>query len=194
MFGRAMKGRIPVIVAARRREGATVPLCGRAEVRRDQRCGAGPAQGLAGTVVKFCGDLGDPLGGVDREVGALPALLLRDLSPQLRNGEWVFVTAARPPDGVAPLASFTEAEGLSLVVRRGQADAAGLPYNVVTAGTTLTVHNAVDAVGLTAVVAGQLAGAGISCNIIAARHHDHLLVPHARAQEALDLLQQLSEP
>ncbi len=41
------------------------------------------------------------------------ALLLRDLSPQLRDGEWVFVTAARPPDGVEPLASFAEDEGLS---------------------------------------------------------------------------------
>ncbi len=53
------------------------------------------------------------------------ALLLRDLRPQQRDCEWVFVTAARPPDGVQPLASFAEDEGLSLVVRREQADAAG---------------------------------------------------------------------
>jgi transcriptional regulator len=39
-------------------------------------------------------------------------------------------------------------------------------------------------------VAGQLAGAEISCKVIAARHHDHLLVPYDRAQQALDLLQQ----
>ncbi len=122
------------------------------------------------------------------------ALLLRDLSPQLRDGEWVFVTAARPPDGVEPLASFAEDEGLSLVMRREQADTAGLPYDVVVAWIALTVHSALDAVGLTAAVAGQLAGAGISCNVIAARHHDHLLVPHARAQDALDLLQQLGTP
>jgi len=54
------------------------------------------------------------------------------------------------------------------------------------------VHSALDAVGLTAAVAGQLAAAGISCNVIAARYHDHLLVPHVRAHEALGLLQQLS--
>ena len=132
--------------------------------------------------------------------GGLPAperdltLLLRGLRPQLRDGEWVFVTAARPPDGVAPLASFAEDEGLSLVVRREQADAAGLAYDVVVAWIALTVHSALDAVGLTAAVAGKLADAGISCNAIAARHHDHLLVPHDRAHEALDLLQQLSQP
>jgi len=83
---------------------------------------------------------------------------------------------------------------LSLVMRREQADTAGLPYDVVVAWIALTVHSALDAVGLTAAVAGQLAGAGISCNVIAARHHDHLLVPHARAQDALDLLQQLGTP
>jgi hypothetical protein len=119
------------------------------------------------------------------------ALLLRDLRPQLREGEWVFVTAARPPDGAAPLACFAEDEGLSVVVRREQADAAGLPYDLVAAWITLNVHSALEAVGLTAVVARQLAAAGISCNVIAARHHDHLLVPRERAQQALELLQQL---
>lgn len=122
------------------------------------------------------------------------ALLLRDLRPQLRDGEWVFVTAQWPPDGVEPLASFAEDEGLSLVVRRQEADAAGLPYDFVAAWITLTVRSALDAVGLTAAAAGQLAAAGISCNVITARHHDHLLLPHSRAQQALDLLQQLSSP
>ncbi len=122
------------------------------------------------------------------------APLLRGLRPQLRDGEWVFVTAQRPPDGVVPLASFAEDEGLSLVVPRQEADAAGLPYDFVAAWITLTVRSALDAVGLTAAVAGQLAAAGISCNVIAARHHDHLFVPHSRAHQAFDLLQQLSSP
>lgn len=90
------------------------------------------------------------------------ALLLRGLRPRLRDGEWVFVTAGRPPDGMKPLAFFTEDEGLSLVVRREQADAAGLPYDLVLAWIALTVHSALDTVGFTAAVAGQLAAAGIS--------------------------------
>ncbi len=119
------------------------------------------------------------------------ALLLRGLRPRLQDGEWVFVTAARAPEGVAPLASFAEEEGLSLVVRREQADAADLPYDLIAGWITLTVQSALDAVGLTAAVAGQLATAGISCNVIAARHHDHLLVPHERASDALELLGRL---
>ena len=124
----------------------------------------------------------------ERDLG----LLLRGLRPQLQGGEWVFVTARRPPPGVEPLASFVEAEGLSLVVRREEADAAGLPYDLVTAWITLTVHSALDAVGLTAAVARQLAEAGISCNVVAAHRHDHLFVPRSRAQQALVLLDQLS--
>jgi hypothetical protein len=119
-------------------------------------------------------------------------VLLRGLRPRLQDGEWVFVAAPRPPEGVTPLASFLEDEGLSLVVRREQADAAGLPYTFVAAWISLTVHSALDAVGLTAAVAGQLAEAGISCNVVAARRHDHLFVPHGRARQALVLLEQLS--
>ena len=104
----------------------------------------------------------------------------------------MFVTAARVPAGVEPLASFVEDEGLSLLVRRQRADAAGLAYDFVAAWISLSVFSALDAVGLTAAVAGRLAQAGISCNVIAARSHDHLLVPHDRAQEALEVLRQLN--
>ena len=40
------------------------------------------------------------------------AVLLRGLRPQLQEGAWVFVTAPRPLEGVQPLASFAEDEGL----------------------------------------------------------------------------------
>jgi hypothetical protein len=49
---------------------------------------------------------------------------------------------------------FVEDEGLSLLVRREQVDVAGLPYEFVAAWITLTVCSALDAVGLTAEVAG----------------------------------------
>lgn len=103
----------------------------------------------------------------------------------------MFVSAAGPPEGAEPLASFREDEGPSWVVPRQQADAAGLEYDFVAAWITLTVDSALDAVGLTATVARRLAETGISCNMIAARRHDHLFVPHDRAGEALDLLHRL---
>jgi len=43
-------------------------------------------------------------------------------------------------------------------------------------------------VGLTAAVSGRLAANGISANMIAAYHHDHVFVPKDKAQLALQLL------
>jgi hypothetical protein len=50
------------------------------------------------------------------------------------------------------------------------------------------VHSALDAAGLTAAVSTALADAGLSCNVIAGHHHDHLLVPAGRAQEVITVL------
>ncbi len=47
---------------------------------------------------------------------------------------------------------------------------------------------ALSAVGLTAVFAGALAAAGISANVVAGFHHDHVFVPLALADEALGVL------
>ena len=121
------------------------------------------------------------------------AALLAGMRPELRDGAFVFVSVDAVPGGVAPLASFVEDEGLSLVLRREQADGAGLGYDLVCAWIVLRVHSALDAVGLTAAVAHALTAVGMPCNVIAARHHDHLPVPHDRAQEALAVLQRLSE-
>jgi uncharacterized protein len=56
---------------------------------------------------------------------------------------------------------------------------------------TLNVYSALDGVGLTAAVAGALAAEGIACNMIAACHHDHVLVPadSGRAMAVLLALQ-----
>jgi hypothetical protein len=56
------------------------------------------------------------------------------------------------------------------------------------------VHSSLEAVGLTAAVAAVLAAAGISANLVAAFHHDHVFVPADRAGEALDRLRRLSSP
>ncbi len=58
---------------------------------------------------------------------------------------------------------------------------------------TLSVHSSLEAVGLTAAVAAVLTEAGISANVVAAFHHDHVFVPAERAQDALSALQGLSE-
>lgn len=58
---------------------------------------------------------------------------------------------------------------------------------------TLRVHSSLQAVGLMAAVAQALADAGISVNPVAGFHHDHLFVPWARRDEALQILEALSD-
>ena len=110
--------------------------------------------------------------------------LLSHMDPELRPGEFVFVVS----DAEDAEATVVEPEGRSAVLRRERADELGLGYDFVAAWITLRVHSALDAVGLTAAVSSALAGAGISCNVIAGVHHDHLLVPGERAGEALAVL------
>lgn len=120
--------------------------------------------------------------------------LLREMRPELHSGRYVFTTVAgEPPAGLRPVATVVEAEGLTLVLAKGAADAAGLGYDYEAGWITLRVRSALDAVGLTAAVAGSLAEAGLSCNMVAGFHHDHLFVPYERAAEAMTVLEALAE-
>lgn len=120
--------------------------------------------------------------------------LIAGMRPELLPGVYVFTTV---PDETVPgqlraFATVREDEGLTLVLTQQEADQAGLRYDYLAARTTLRLHTDLAAVGLTAAVSGALASAGISCNVIAGHHHDHLLVPSDRALEALRLLDQLA--
>ena len=116
--------------------------------------------------------------------------MVSGMDPALVPGEWIFahVPGAAPDLIAAAIALFRETEGLTLVLPREVAAAAGLDAGQPMARIVLQVHSALDGVGLTAAVAGALAAAGIACNVIAAFHHDHLFVPAARAEEALAVL------
>ena len=120
--------------------------------------------------------------------------LLAGLRPELDPGQYVFTTVGHGhvPAGVTPVVTVAEEEGLTLVLRREEADRAGLGYDYVAGWITLRVHSALQAVGLTAAVAAELAAAGTSCNVVAGFHHDHLFVPHGRAREAVRVLRDLA--
>ena len=109
--------------------------------------------------------------------------MLAGMAPVLNSGSFVFRTLAGgdvvPADAVG---WFREAEGVSVIVPAESCDA--LPM----AWITLTVHSALDGVGLTAAVSGALADAGIACNMVAAHHHDHLFVPEGDADRAMRVL------
>ena len=119
--------------------------------------------------------------------------MLAQLRPRRHPGCYVFTTVSGvPPAGVRPVMTFTEEEGLTVILSQEEADAAGLAYDLATEWITPTVHSALDGVGLTAAVSAALAGAGISCNVVAAAHHDHLFVPAGTASEAVRLLEDLT--
>lgn len=122
------------------------------------------------------------------------ARLLQSMTPQLNPGQYVFccIPAEYDCSGLQPIASLRESEGLSLVLPREVADAYNLSYDYVAAWITLEVHSSLAAVGLTASFSTALAQAGISCNVVAGFHHDHLFVPCERAEKALSTLCALS--
>ena len=119
--------------------------------------------------------------------------LLRSMQPLLLEGEYVFCSVEPQFDWaiLTPVGLFHEAEGLTLIVRHEQAEAAQIPYTARFRMITLSVHSSLEAVGFLAAVAGRLAAAGISVNPVSAYYHDHLFVPTARATQAMQILQDM---
>jgi hypothetical protein len=114
--------------------------------------------------------------------------LIRAMSPRLMPGLFVFATVTAVPAAIAPLMSFREAEGITLILPRDQAEAAGLAWDFPCRMITLQIASSLDAVGFLAAITGRLAAAGIPVNPVSAFHHDHLFVPEARADEAMAIL------
>lgn len=117
--------------------------------------------------------------------------LLASMSPKLMPGEYVFCSVQGEYSDfneLSPLASYREAEGLTLVISKEKAIANKLSYESVFRGITLTVHSSLDAVGLTAAVSTKLAEKDISANVIAAYYHDHIFIQSEKAELALEAL------
>jgi len=109
--------------------------------------------------------------------------LLAGLTPILDPVQYGFESVAEaPPPLHDAFALIREEEGVTLI-RPGTG----------WARIMLGVQSSLSAVGLTARVAEALAARGISANIVAAFHHDHVFVPWNRRDEALAILKSLSE-
>ena len=110
--------------------------------------------------------------------------MIAGMAPCLRDGAWVFSgDASRAAEAIATMAEET----LSLIVPARDGEGPRMAW------ITLDVLSDLEGVGLTAAVATALASAGIACNVVAGRLHDHLFVPEARAAEAMDLLRARAE-
>lgn len=119
--------------------------------------------------------------------------ILKTLAPELDDPTYVFVTlpAETTAPNVRPLMQFTEDEGQTLILDIETASTTGLAYEFPCRRITLTVHSALDAAGMIAVVATALAKINIPVNPVAGFYHDHLFVPEDRAEEAMAVLHSL---
>ena len=121
--------------------------------------------------------------------------LLQGMKPELNEGEFVFciVDSLKRAAALNPVCIFQEQEAVTVILPKQQADDSALPYSVICAWITLTVHSSLEAVGLTAAVSKALTDANISCNVVAAYYHDHIFVPVQDAQQAMDVMLQLTK-
>lgn len=119
--------------------------------------------------------------------------LLRGMRPVLHDERVAFCEL--PADDGLPavpwIGLFREAEGTTVIVPERVAADRAWPVGFRAAWITLSVESELHAVGLTAAVSRALADEGISCNIVAAVHHDHLFVPVDQGPAALAALERL---
>jgi hypothetical protein len=120
--------------------------------------------------------------------------LLKSMKPVLHDGEYVFCLlddlAGIDLNDVIML--FKEVEGYTIIIEKTIADKKGFPYTYISSWISLSVHSSLEAVGLTAAFSKALADVGISCNVVAGYHHDHIFVSREEAGAAIKALNWLS--
>lgn len=116
--------------------------------------------------------------------------MLAGLSVERRPGVFTYVAVEVPTPGLlaAAAAMVVEGELTTLVLPVESAERAGLPVTVEFAWLTLQVFSSLEAVGLTAAISSRLAEWNIACNVLAGYHHDHVLVPYSRVDDAISAL------
>jgi hypothetical protein len=106
------------------------------------------------------------------------------LKPKLLDGGFdYFCLKANCDIPKNAVAAIKESEGLTVIV----------PAEKITSKTFAWITNdfetSLTAVGITAKFAKALCDSGISCNILAGFHHDHILVPYSVKEKAVKILQ-----
>lgn len=116
------------------------------------------------------------------------SVLLASLRPVLADDVFVFATVDKMPDGIVPRMMFHEAEGITLILTREQAEAAAIAFEFPCRMITLNVHSALEAVGFLAHIVPKLAAKGMGVNPVAGFYHDHLFIPDGREGDAMEVL------
>ncbi len=118
------------------------------------------------------------------------AILLRDMQPVLHDVPYGygFIAAGQTAPADAVFARIVEDEGTTLIAPQAVLTAMGITAPEAWARISLTVQSDLEAVGLTAALATALAGRGISANVVAGFHHDHIFVQWDRRVDAMQAL------
>ncbi len=121
-------------------------------------------------------------------------VLIAALSAELVDGTFVFATIPQGdmPTGISPRMVFQEAEGITLILLKSEAEALGLPYEFPSRMITLNIHSSLEAVGFMARIATALAKHDMGVNPVSGFYHDHLFVPLGREEDALAVLDELT--
>lgn len=124
----------------------------------------------------------------ERDLG----VILGQLDVSRRPGAFAYILAVSGgPSPPELFAMIDEGATTAYVVDADSPLGEQAPFRA--AWLTLTVHSALEAVGLTAAVSTALAAAGIPANMLAGFYHDHILVPEERADEAMAVLRSLRD-
>ncbi len=121
--------------------------------------------------------------------------LLKAMKPKLIGNDFVFCTLEEEKLNnlnAKLLLTFREKEGITVVVKKKEADKNRMKYSGTWAMITLTVHSDLNAIGFLAAITKKLADAKISVNAVSAFYHDHLFVPSEKAEKAIEILNKIS--
>lgn len=133
--------------------------------------------------------MSEPVSDTDQMIAGMGPERDPDIWHFCTTGDEALIARAAPH----ALSVFAEKEGTSLILADTAAQHLGFETDLPMTRITLSVHSALDGVGLTAAVAGTLAKAKIPCNMVAAYHHDHVFVPAELADQAMGILIRLAQ-
>lgn len=121
-------------------------------------------------------------------------VLIKSLSAVLDDGLYVFATVppGEDPLDFTPRMTFREAEGMTYILLKSEADAVGLSYEFPCRMITLNIHSSLEAVGFMARIATALAKQDMGVNPVSGFFHDHLFVPDGRQADAMAVLKEMS--
>ncbi|CAD7931296.1 unnamed protein product [Amoebophrya sp. A25] len=123
--------------------------------------------------------------------------LVQSLKPVLNPGTYVFGSLSPAEVSKIPredtACEFKEKEGVAIVMEKEKAKKHGIKVSPFEASwIQLDTYSAVEACGLTSVFSRALTQGGVSCNIIAGFHHDHLFVAKEDTVKAMNILHGLA--